>query len=237
VPVLYIVATPIGNLEDITLRALRVLNEVHLIAAEDTRTARKLLNRYDIKTRLTSYFEHNKKTKLQFLLDTLESNDIALISEAGTPGISDPGYELIKEAIKQRIEVVAVPGSSAVITAVAVSGLPTDQFVYVGFLSRKKSERKLLLRSLVTEPRTIVCFESPYRVLQSLNEMREILGERKIAVCRELTKMHEEVFRDTIGNAIEHFKRPRGEFTLVIEGTGDIKKSLRRATKKTISGD
>lgn len=236
-PVLYIVATPIGNLEDITLRALRVLNEVHLIAAEDTRTARKLLNRYDIKTRLTSYFEHNKKTKLQFLLDTLESNDIALISEAGTPGISDPGYELIKEAIKQRIEVVAVPGSSAVITAVAVSGLPTDQFVYVGFLSRKKSERKLLLRSLVTEPRTIVCFESPYRVLQSLNEMREILGERKIAVCRELTKMHEEVFRDTIGNAIEHFKRPRGEFTLVIEGTGDIKKSLRRATKKTISGD
>jgi len=234
---LYIVATPIGNLEDITLRALRVLNEVHLIAAEDTRTARKLLNRYDIKTRLTSYFEHNKKTKLQFLLDTLESNDIALISEAGTPGISDPGYELIKEAIKQRIEVVAVPGSSAVITAVAVSGLPTDQFVYVGFLSRKKSERKLLLRSLVTEPRTIVCFESPYRVLQSLNEMREILGERKIAVCRELTKMHEEVFRDTIGNAIEHFKRPRGEFTLVIEGTGDIKKSLRRATKKTISGD
>lgn len=234
---MYIVATPIGNLEDITLRALRVLNEVHLIAAEDTRTARKLLNRYDIKTRLTSYFEHNKKTKLQFLLDTLESNDIALISEAGTPGISDPGYELIKEAIKQRIEVVAVPGSSAVITAVAVSGLPTDQFVYVGFLSRKKSERKLLLRSLVTEPRTIVCFESPYRVLQSLNEMREILGERKIAVCRELTKMHEEVFRDTIGNAIEHFKRPRGEFTLVIEGTGDIKKSLRRATKKTISGD
>ncbi|MDD5311972.1 MAG: 16S rRNA (cytidine(1402)-2'-O)-methyltransferase [Dehalococcoidia bacterium] len=236
-PVLYIVATPIGNLEDISLRALRVLKEVHLIAAEDTRTARKLLNRYDIKTRLTSYFEHNKKTKLQFLLDTLETDDIALISEAGTPGISDPGYELIKEAIAKNIEVVAVPGSSAVITAVAVSGLPTDQFVYVGFLPRKKSERKLLLRSLVTEPRTIVCFESPYRVLQSLNEMQDIFGERKIAVCRELTKMHEEVFRDTIGHAVEHFKRPRGEFTLVIEGTGSIKKSLRRATKKTISGD
>ncbi|MCX6005482.1 MAG: 16S rRNA (cytidine(1402)-2'-O)-methyltransferase [Chloroflexi bacterium] len=236
-PVLYIVATPIGNLEDITLRALRVLQEVHLIAAEDTRTARKLLTRYNIKTRLTSYFEHNKRTKLQSLLDTLESNDVALISEAGTPGISDPGYELIKEAIANNIEVVAVPGSSAVITAIAVSGLPTDQFVYVGFLPRKKSERKLLLRSLISEPRTIVCFESPYRVLAALNEMGDILGERRIAVCRELTKMHEEVFRGTIGQAVQHFNKPRGEFTLVIEGTGDIKKSLRRAREKFISGD
>ena len=235
-PVLYVVATPIGNLEDITLRALRVLGEVQLIAAEDTRTARKLLNRYDIKTRLTSYFEHNKKNKMPVLLETLEEQDIALISEAGTPGISDPGYELIKAAIEKGFRVVALPGASAVTTAMAASGLPADQFVYLGFLPRKKGEKRRLLESVSTEPRTIICFESPYRVVDSLQAMLEKLGDRNVAVCRELTKLYEEVFRGTLSECVKHFQKPRGEFTIVIQGTGDIKKSLRKARDKSKMG-
>ena len=237
VPVLYVVATPIGNLEDITLRALRVLSEVSLIASEDTRTSRKLLNRYDIKTRLTSYFEHNKKNKLPFLLETLEEQDIALISDAGMPGISDPGYELIKGAISKGFPVVVLPGPSAVTTAVAASGLPADQFIYLGFLPRKKGEKRRLLASLSAEPRTIVCFESPYRILDSLQAILETLGDRDIAVCRELTKLHEEVFHGPVSLAATHFHKPRGEFTLVIQGTGDIKKSLRKARVKSKMGD
>jgi 16S rRNA (cytidine1402-2'-O)-methyltransferase len=236
VPVLYIVATPIGNLEDITLRALRVLGEVQLIAAEDTRTARKLLNRYSIKTRLTSYFEHNKKNKMPFLLETLEEQDIALISEAGTPGISDPGYELIKGAIEKGFQVISLPGPSAVTSAMAASGLPADQFVYLGFLPRKKGEKRRLLESVSTEPRTVVCFESPYRVVDSLQAMLEKLGERNVAVCREMTKLYEEVFRGTLSEAVEHFRNPRGEFTIVVQGTGDIKKSLRKARDKSKRG-
>jgi len=237
VPVLYVVATPIGNLEDISLRALRVLGEVQLVAAEDTRTARKLLSRYNIKTRLTSYFEHNKSTKLHLLLGCLQEKDIALISEAGTPGISDPGYELIKAAIEQGMKVVAIPGSSAVTTALAVAGLPTDQFVYLGFLPRKKGERKLLLKSMAGEPRTLICFESPYRIIASLSEMLDILGDRKVAVCREMTKLYEEVFRGTLSEAVKHFTKPRGEFTVVIEGTGNIKKTLRKARDQSIRGE
>ena len=237
VPVLYVVATPIGNLEDITLRALRVLGEVQLIAAEDTRTARKLLSRYGIKTRLTSYFEHNKKNKLPMLLENLEGQDIALISEAGMPGISDPGYELIKGAISQGALVVVLPGPSAVTTAAAVSGLPADQFIHLGFLPRKKGEKRRLLESVSAEPRTIVCFESPYRVKDSLEAMLETLGDRDIAVCRELTKIHEEVFRGPVSLAVGHFQKPRGEFTIVIHGTGDIKKSLRKARVKSKMGD
>lgn len=237
VPVLYVVATPIGNLEDITLRALRVLSEVQLIAAEDTRTTRKLLNRYNIKTRLTSYFEHNKKMKMPVLLEMLEDRDIALVSEAGTPGISDPGYELIKAAIAKDIRVVAVPGSSAVTMAMSISGLPADQFVYLGFLPRKKNERKLLLASVSDEPRTIICFESPYRVVASLELMLDVLGDRNVAVCRELTKLYEEVFHGSLNDAVRHFQRPRGEFTIVIQGTGEIKKSLHRAKDKFKMGD
>jgi 16S rRNA (cytidine1402-2'-O)-methyltransferase len=236
VPVLYIVATPIGNLEDITLRALRVLGEVQLIAAEDTRTARKLLNRYNINTRLTSYFEHNKKMKMPVLLEMLEDSDIALISEAGTPGISDPGYELIKAAIEKDIRVVSLPGSSAVTTALASSGLPADQFVYLGFLPRKKGEKRRLLASFSEEPRTLVCFESPYRVIDSLEAMLEVLGDRNVAVCREMTKLHEEIYRGTLSEAVRHFQKPRGEFTIVVSGTGDIKKSLRKAREKTKAG-
>ena len=217
-PVLYVIATPIGNLEDISLRALRLLQEVKLIAAEDTRTTRRLLNAYNIKTPLTSYHEHSKRAKLDYLLDYLEKEDLALVSEAGMPGLSDPGYGLIVAAIERGIPVVPIPGASAVITALVVSGLPTDQFFYVGFLPRRKGQRQRLLSSIVDEPRTIVAFETPHRLKEALSDIEEILGNRRLSVCRELTKIHEEVFRGRVSQAREHFTEPRGEFSLVIEG-------------------
>ena len=216
--ILYVVATPIGNLEDISLRALRVLREVKLIAAEDTRKTRRLLNAYNIETPLTSYHEHSKRAKLDYLLGYLEKEDLALVSEAGMPGLSDPGYDLIVAAIERGISVVSVPGPSAVITALVVSGLPTDQFVYVGFLPRRKGQRQRLLRSISDEARTIVAFEAPHRVREALTDIEEILGDRRVSVCRELTKVHEEVFRGRMSQAREHFAEPRGEFSLVIEG-------------------
>jgi 16S rRNA (cytidine1402-2'-O)-methyltransferase len=216
--VLYVIATPIGNMEDISLRALRLLQEVKLIAAEDTRTTRHLLNAYNIKTPLTSYHEHSKRAKLDYLLDYLEKEDLALVSEAGMPGLSDPGYELIVAAIERGISVVPIPGASAVITALVVSGLPTDQFLYVGFLPRRKGQRQRLLSSIVDEPRTIVAFETPHRIRETLSDIEEILGDRRLSVCRELTKIHEEIFRGRVSQAREHFAEPRGEFSLVIEG-------------------
>ena len=217
-PVLYVIATPIGNLEDISLRALRLLQEVKLIAAEDTRTTRRLLNAYNIKTPLTSYHEHSKRAKLDYLLDYLEKEDLALVSEAGMPGLSDPGYGLIVAAIERGIPAVPIPGASAVITALVVSGLPTDQFFYVGFLPRRKGQRQRLLNSIVDQPRTIVAFETPHRLKEALSDIEEILGNRRLSVCRELTKIHEEVFRGRVSQAREHFTEPRGEFSLVIEG-------------------
>ena len=217
-PVLYVIATPIGNLEDISLRALRFLREVKLIAAEDTRTTRHLLNAHNIKTPLTSYHEHSKRAKLDYLLNYLEKEDLALVSEAGMPGLSDPGYELIVAAIERGISVVPIPGASAVITALVVSGLPTDQFLYLGFLPRRKGQRQRLLSSIVDEPRTIVAFETPHRLREALSDIEEILGNRRLSVCRELTKVHEEIFRGRVSQAREHFAEPRGEFTLVIEG-------------------
>ena len=217
-PVLYVIATPIGNLEDISLRALRLLREVKLIAAEDTRTTRHLLNAHNIKTPLTSYHEHSKRAKLDYLLNYLEKEDLALVSEAGMPGLSDPGYELIVTAIERGISVVPIPGASAVITALVVSGLPTDQFIYLGFLPRRKGQRQRLLSSIVDEPRTIVAFETPHRLREALSDIEEILGNRRLSVCRELTKVHEEIFRGRVSQAREHFAEPRGEFTLVIEG-------------------
>ena len=217
-PVLYVIATPIGNLEDISLRALRLLQEVKLIAAEDTRTTRHLLNAHNIKTPLTSYHEHSKRAKLDYLLNYLEKEDLALVSEAGMPGLSDPGYELIVAAIERGISVVPIPGASAVITALVVSGLPTDQFIYLGFLPRRKGQRQRLLSSIVDEPRTIVAFETPHRLREALSDIEEILGNRRLSVCRELTKVHEEIFRGRVSQAREHFAEPRGEFTLVIEG-------------------
>jgi len=218
VPALYVIATPIGNLEDISLRALRLLREVKLIAAEDTRTTRRLLTAYDIKTPLTSYHEHSKRAKLDYILDYLEKEDLALVSEAGMPGLSDPGYELIVAAIGRGISVVPIPGASAVITALVVSGLPTDQFVYVGFLPRRKGQRQRLLNSIAEDRRTIVAFETRHRLTEGLNEIAEILGDRRLCVCRELTKVHEEIFRGRVSQAREHFAEPRGEFSLVIEG-------------------
>lgn len=217
-PVLYVVGTPIGNLEDISLRALRLLKEVKLIAAEDTRTTRHLLNAYNINTPLTSYHEYSGKAKLEYLLDYLEREDLALVSEAGMPGLSDPGYKLIVAAIERGIPVVPIPGPSAVITALVVSGLPTDQFIYLGFLPRRAGQRQRLFTSLVDERRTMVAFESPHRLRETLCDIEEILGDRRISVSRELTKLHEEVFRGRVSEARRHFTEPRGEFSLVIEG-------------------
>jgi len=236
-PALYVVATPIGNLEDISLRALRTLREVKLIAAEDTRKTKRLLTAYDIKTPMTSYHEHNKWTKLDYILGYLEGGDVALVCNAGTPGISDPGYELIVAASQRGIPVVPIPGPSVVITALAVSGLATDRFTYLGFLPRRVNSRRRLLETVVNEYGTIVVLESPHRLLATLNDMLLILGDRRIAVGRELTKVHEEVFRGRISQTIEHFTEPRGEFTLVIEGkreknkpqlTEDIERQLQQ---------
>jgi 16S rRNA (cytidine1402-2'-O)-methyltransferase len=218
VPALYVVATPIGNLEDISLRALRCLQEVKLIAAEDTRTTRHLLNAYDIKTPITSYHEHSKRAKLDYLLGRLEEGDVALVSEAGMPGLSDPGYELIVAAIGRGISVIPVPGASALTTALVISGLPTNQFLYLGFLPRRHGQRQRLISSIANEPRTVVAFEAPHRLRETLSDIQEILGDRRLTVCRELTKVHEEVFRGKVSQAVEHFVEPKGEFTLVIEG-------------------
>ena len=217
-PTLYIVATPIGNLEDMSLRAIRILNEVDLIASEDTRRTRKLLSAYKINTALISYHEQGNKSKLSYIVERLRENDVAIVSEAGMPGISDPGYDLIQEAIARDIAIIPIPGPSALPLALAVSGLPIDQFTFLGFLPRKKGDRQRLLKSIARESRTIVVFEAPHRLLSSLHDMAEILGEREIAVCRELTKIHEEVFRGSIRDAIACFAEPRGEFTLVIAG-------------------
>ncbi len=234
-PALYIVATPIGNLEDISLRALRILREVKLIAAEDTRRTKRILTTYDIKTPMTSYHEYSKRAKLDYILGCLEGGDVALVSNAGMPAISDPGYELIVAASQRGIPIIPIPGPSAVIAALAVSGLPTEQFIYLGFLPHRGSAKRRLLESITYGNHTIVVLESPHRLLATLNDMLLVLGDRKVAICRELTKVHEEVFRGTISQAIEYFKEPRGEFTLVIEGrrekdkpqlTGDIKRQL-----------
>jgi 16S rRNA (cytidine1402-2'-O)-methyltransferase len=217
-PSLYVVATPIGNLEDISLRALRILREVKLIAAEDTRRTKRLLNAYDIKTPMTSYHERNKWSKLDYILNCLKGGDVALVSDAGTPGMSDPGYELIVTANQGGIPVVPIPGPSVVVTALVVSGLPTERFTYLGFLPRKINDRKRLLQSVADEYGSIVVLETPHRLLAALNNILLVLGNRKVAVCRELTKVYEEVFRGTVSQAIDHFIEPRGEFTLVIEG-------------------
>lgn len=217
---LYLVGTPIGNMEDISLRALRVLQEVSLIAAEDTRHTGQLLRRYKIKTPLTSYFEHNKRLKLDHVLEALQAGDVALVSDAGMPGLSDPGYELVRAAIENDVPVVPIPGPSALVAALVVSGLPSDSFVYLGFLPRRTSERQALLAEVAADERTLVAFEAPHRLLASLQDVRATLGERPLAVARELTKLHEEVFRGTPSQALERFSvgAPRGEIVLVIGG-------------------
>jgi len=218
--VLFVVATPIGNLEDITLRALRVLREVQLIAAEDTRTTAKLLARYDIHAPMVSFFEHNELVKQGEILRDLETKDVALVSEAGMPAISDPGYRLVQAAIAANVPVVVVPGPSAILAALAVSGLPTDSFVFLGFLPRRRVARQQLLASLEVEPRTIVCFEAPHRLLDALADIRQVLGDRQIVLASDMTKMFEEVWRGPVSAGWAHYQQtpPRGEFTLVLAG-------------------
>ena len=215
---LYVVATPIGNLEDVTLRALRVLREASLIAAEDTRTTRKLLTRYDIHTAVTSFHDANAARKLPALLAALRDGAVALVSDAGMPLVSDPGYQLVSAATAAGVPVVAVPGPSAVTAALVVSGLPADRFLFLGFLPRKAGERRSALQALAREKHTLVAFEAPHRLRQTLHDLLAVLGDRRIAVCRELTKIHEEVFRGSVQEALVHFAEPRGEFTLVVEG-------------------
>ena len=223
--ILYIVPTPIGNLEDITLRALKVLRAVQLIAAEDTRRAAILLSHYDIHTTVTSYFEHNKISKLDALLRTLEEGDVAVISEAGMPGLSDPGYELVRAALERGIQVVPIPGPSALTTALVASGLPTDQFVFLGFLPRQPGARRKALEGVARERRTLVIYEAPHRIRETLDDIAATLGDRKICLARELTKLHEEFFRGRVEAAREHFEKyaPRGEFTLVIAGATEAR--------------
>ncbi len=215
---LYLIATPIGNLEDITFRAIRVLGEVGIIAAEDTRKTRQLLKKYNIDTPVTSFYEHSSKGKEDYILSQLEETDVAVVSEAGMPGISDPGYELVIKAIGRGARIIPVPGASAVITALAASGLPTDRFCYLGFLPRKKTDRRRAIESVAFEQGSIVIFEAPHRLINSLNDIMTVLGDRHIAVAREMTKLFEEIFRGSISQAIGHFSSPRGEFTLVVEG-------------------
>ncbi len=218
---LYVVSTPIGNLEDVTLRALRVLGEVPLIAAEDTRTTRRLLDRHGIRTRLVAYTDHNKRARIPALLGHLETADLALVSEAGTPAISDPGEDLVAAAAAAGHRIVPVPGASALLAALVASGLPSRRFLYLGFLPRTAGERRRLFGAVASLPYTLVAYESPHRVRAALVDAAAVLGDRRAAVCRELTKVYEEVFRGTLTEALAHLAEPRGEFTLVIAGAED----------------
>lgn len=220
---LYIVATPIGNLEDMTFRAVRILKKVDLIAAEDTRTSRVLLNHFEITTPMTSYHEHSGSGKLHTVMDTLARGDVALISDAGMPGISDPGYELIHRAIDEGYKVEPIPGANAAVTALVASGLPTDSFVYLGFLPKKQSARRELLENVRREKRTLVAYESPYRVVDTLGLVQSVLGNRQVCVAREMTKMFEQFWRGTAKEAQQHYsdENPKGEVTLVIAGAPD----------------
>lgn len=218
---LYLCATPIGNLEDITLRVLRTLREVDLIAAEDTRNSIKLLNHFEIKTPMTSYHEFNKVEKAYQLVERLQAGEnIALITDAGTPGISDPGEELVKIAYEAGIEVTSLPGAAACITALTLSGLSTRRFVFEAFLPKDKKERKRVLEELKKETRTIILYEAPHHLLKSLEELENIFKDRKITLCRELTKKYEEIHRTTMNEVLDYYKEqdPRGEYVLVIEG-------------------
>ncbi len=219
---LYIVATPIGNLEDITFRALRILKEADIIAAEDTRHTQKLLNKYEIDTPLTSYHDHNKDEKAPILVARLlDGKNIALVSDAGTPGISDPGYVLINLAVDQQIPVVPVPGATAAITALSISGLPTDSFRFAGFLPQKHGARHARLHVLAKEECTIIFYEAPHKILRTISELLEIFGDRRAVVTRELTKIHEQILRGTLSEILAQLEKGplKGEFTVLVHGS------------------
>ncbi|NLK88233.1 MAG: 16S rRNA (cytidine(1402)-2'-O)-methyltransferase [Clostridiaceae bacterium] len=221
---LYLVATPIGNLEDITLRALRVLREADIIAAEDTRQTLKLLNHFEIKNRLVSYYEHNKTEKGNYLIGQLmEGKDVALVSDAGSPGISDPGEELVGMAAEKGINVTMVPGPAAVIAGVVLSGLPSGRFGFEGFLPVNKRVRSKRIQAVKDDTRTLVFYEAPHKLIHTLKDLRSVLGNRRISLARELTKKFEEIWRTTLDEAIDKYEHetPKGEFVLVIEGADE----------------
>ena len=218
---LFLCATPIGNLEDITLRVLRTLKEADLIAAEDTRNSIRLLNHFEIRTPMTSYHEYNKIEKARTLIEKMQSGmNIALITDAGTPGISDPGEELVRMCYEAGIEVTSLPGPAACVTALTLSGLPTRRFAFEAFLPMEKKERREILGELVNETRTIILYEAPHKLIRTLKDLREVLGNRRMTLCRELTKKHETAFRTTIDDLIAYYEneKPLGECVLVIEG-------------------
>ncbi len=224
---LYIVSTPIGNLEDITLRALKVLKEVDVIAAEDTRHSRKLLTHYGISKPLISYWREKEKVKSMEILERLNSGQsVALISDAGTPGISDPGAVLIKKVLDEGISVVSVPGASALIAALSISGLSTEEFTFIGFLPAKKTQRQKVLKEMSLEPRTLVFYEAPHRILETLSDMKEIFGERRAAVVKEISKIHEEVLRGNLSEVLDMLEESTiaGEYVIVVEGRAEEKR-------------
>ena len=217
---LYVVSTPIGNLGDITLRALETLKSVDVIACEDTRHTLGLLNHFEIKKPLVSYHQHSKDSKVEQIISTiLEDKNVAIVTDAGTPGVSDPGEFLIRSAIENKIEVEPIPGVSAAITALSISGLSTEEFVFIGFLPHKKG-RQTKLREIATEKRTIILYESPFRIVKLLNELLEFVGDRRVAVCRELTKKFEQTYRGKISEILPEIKE-KGEFVVILEGTRD----------------
>ena len=215
---LYVVGTPIGNLEDLSPRAARILGAVSLVAAEDTRVARRLLAHLGVRPRLLSFNEHNWPQRLESVLQSLEDGSVALVSDAGMPGISDPGRELVTAAASRGIRIESVPGPSAVTTALSVSGLPADAFQFLGFLPRRRRERLAALQEAVDTPRTLALFEAPQRLRATLEDIGAVFGDRPVAVCRELTKLHEEVYRGTATDALSHFGSPRGEFVIIVAG-------------------
>lgn len=237
---LYLCATPIGNLEDMTFRVIRTLKEVELIAAEDTRNTIKLLNHFEIKTPMTSYHEYNKIDKARYLVEKmLSGTNIALVTDAGTPGISDPGEEIVKQAYKAGITVTSLPGACACVTALTLSGLSTRRFAFEAFLPTDKKERKIILESLKTETRTTIIYEAPHHLKATLSELYSYIGDRKITLCKELTKLHETVQQMTIASAIEYYgtTAPKGEYVMVIEGISQQEleeKSIQEWEKITI---
>lgn len=236
--ILYIVATPIGNLEDITLRALRILKEVDLIAAEDTRHSLKLLNHYGISKPLISYWSEKEKIRSEELIQKLRSGlSVALISDAGTPGISDPGHVLIQRALEEGFQIVPVPGASALTAALSVAGLSTAEFVFVGFMPPKSSHRQKALRSLMNEQRTLIFYEAPHRIIETLADMSDIFGARRAAIFREITKFHEEAFRGTLPELVEKLEQSTvaGEYVLVVEGMQSGEVSFEAALAEAVA--